>query len=703
MTVPSYINYPLTYDTEDNLFVVHDSLRMTLANDYNPGDTSITVSGDSTNFPPTGIITLTEQCSDPSLRAISFYYGSMTSTSFDELELIPWSVDAWKPQNYTDVTLNVIADHHNQLAAACFAIESFVGVKGSTDLTTITGRLNFLKNLVLPPRAWFSSDVDIGMYLTTIQFADNSLNSPTSWTWDFGDGGTSTNQNPSHQYINPGDYGVTLTVTNDYGTDTITIPNMIHIHADAPGFASFDLINTSPSARNNGLYPFATGQLVSVSTSTYLSYLTDPIVEYTWNLGDDLPHNNAAEAVALYSVGGIYDIKLRVDTEYGAYRITTDTSAIDVVEQTNLWLVALDSPLSTLSLSKGAHVHEFGLTSEVWKTDIAFAKTISRNYSFLGASSFDPSDYQNDVVHSTDYQTFSFLRNNGITQQGTTSSGDSGSAIMYWADTNQSIQYAELTPFLGTWSSSSIFGLTSSKQSGVNWNWFTFSDTIRIYIMLGLQSLVPLTPPPNVSLSRIENDMSTNTAGSPISYTSPELSNGASELGTLPDSVPATYRACYSGGNGYFARNNAGPGNFFRIVNFYQTSGDFSDYATNILKLPDIPGSYRTELQLVPLASGIYVFNNTGEVSVYSPSTNTWQTGGPSVGSAAFQSLQDLNVTGFDSSSNSLLATSDSDHQAYLSYDYSPNAFIKFNDSDGTFSLLGPRPTSNEQFAMIAF
>ena len=39
----------------------------------------------------------------------------------------------------------------------------------------------------------------------------------TSWLWDFGDGQTSTLQNPSHVYATPGSYTVTLTVTNSDG------------------------------------------------------------------------------------------------------------------------------------------------------------------------------------------------------------------------------------------------------------------------------------------------------------------------------------------------------------------------------------------------------------------------------------------------------------------------------------------------------
>lgn len=53
-----------------------------------------------------------------------------------------------------------------------------------------------------------------------IYFNDLSSGDPTSWLWNFGDGGTSTERNPIYTYNTPGFYNVTLTVTNEYGTDT---------------------------------------------------------------------------------------------------------------------------------------------------------------------------------------------------------------------------------------------------------------------------------------------------------------------------------------------------------------------------------------------------------------------------------------------------------------------------------------------------
>jgi len=61
----------------------------------------------------------------------------------------------------------------------------------------------------------------------TVVFTDTSTGNPTSWAWDFGDGSSSTEQNPSHDYATTGAKTVTLTVANatddDSTTRTITV------------------------------------------------------------------------------------------------------------------------------------------------------------------------------------------------------------------------------------------------------------------------------------------------------------------------------------------------------------------------------------------------------------------------------------------------------------------------------------------------
>jgi hypothetical protein len=53
-------------------------------------------------------------------------------------------------------------------------------------------------------------------------FADTSQNKPAAWLWEFGDGATSTEQNPTHIYLSNGTFTVKLTVTNEAGTNQAT-------------------------------------------------------------------------------------------------------------------------------------------------------------------------------------------------------------------------------------------------------------------------------------------------------------------------------------------------------------------------------------------------------------------------------------------------------------------------------------------------
>jgi PKD repeat protein len=74
------------------------------------------------------------------------------------------------------------------------------------------------------PEAEFSADPTSGIAPHTVTFSDESAFGPTSWAWEFGDGGTSTEQHPQHTYYTSGTFTVTLTVSNTVGTDTLTLP-----------------------------------------------------------------------------------------------------------------------------------------------------------------------------------------------------------------------------------------------------------------------------------------------------------------------------------------------------------------------------------------------------------------------------------------------------------------------------------------------
>ncbi len=75
----------------------------------------------------------------------------------------------------------------------------------------------------------FSATPTWGAAPLAVSFTDASSNSPTSWSWTFGDGGTSTAHNPSHTYSSVGNYDVSLTAANADGNDTATKAQYINV------------------------------------------------------------------------------------------------------------------------------------------------------------------------------------------------------------------------------------------------------------------------------------------------------------------------------------------------------------------------------------------------------------------------------------------------------------------------------------------
>ncbi len=96
-----------------------------------------------------------------------------------------------------------------------------------TDYINVTSRNSIAS---LNPVANFTSNVTEIPVNGFVQFSDTSSNTPTHWQWTFGDDlFYDTQQNPVHQYINPGMFSVQLTVTNADGTDSEFRTNYIQV------------------------------------------------------------------------------------------------------------------------------------------------------------------------------------------------------------------------------------------------------------------------------------------------------------------------------------------------------------------------------------------------------------------------------------------------------------------------------------------
>lgn len=768
------INYPEEIDTEEILPTVHDSLRLRLAEDYEPGNTSITVEGDIAifeRFPNIGYLTLTEQCSEPELRAISFHYSSKTEISevlftFNGLELLNGFQDVSKPKRLTNVTQNVMAEYHNSYKDAIIAIEEFVGVKGTMDLMpygeTMEGRINFLHKLVLKPKAWFTADRTYGLVPLEITFTNKSFqigeNCPVGdvqFIWDFGDGDCSqiacstvefTDVVPVEEvnvrvldtdggtivktYTTPNKYDVSLTVINKWGEDTVVFPGFITAKLPAPNEATIDIIPRTdqiltPGDPTNGP-PFTTYPVIRSPVDTFIDFEIqsgtksgtediyapygrsyggevlnsskqpiDPIVDYNWQLSDDLSHGNSSSAKASYSIGGTYDLTLRVDTQFDAYRITNYPASVDIVEKVNMWLWTFKPA------SNEVEVSEYGLISETFKTR-PVTMYVTRNTDFLEGES------------NSEQLIKEFNRNTFTSQRSTTSSGEWGELLIYWASGRYSSDplSAETINMISFNGFTDTYTVPTSPDLVRPWNWLGFSIYPYSFFLLGNSGSIPAPNTSPTNMKKLTQDLSDpGLSITELTFISTDFLNGAIDLmenvcifdplGQPYQGHFSVYRGASRNNTGYFVRND-GVGAFYRLKSFYKTEGVLSDPIQKIKKLPDMLGSLKMEGQLLSLTSGLFFFDNSASISAYNETSGVWETGSASSSSASFASLQDRTMIGFSKIENTLLGVSDGDRKAYLSYDYSPNAFIQFNESNLSFKSLGSRP-SGEQWLMSVY
>jgi PKD repeat protein len=122
--------------------------------------------------------------------------------------------------NYGNNSLFTITPTPPYLIADVVVNGTSVGKVSSYTFMNVTTNHTINASFSLLPVANFTGTPTGGVLPLSVQFTDTSTNSPTSWAWIFGDGGTSTLQNPLHQYTSFGNYTVNLTVTNAVGSNT---------------------------------------------------------------------------------------------------------------------------------------------------------------------------------------------------------------------------------------------------------------------------------------------------------------------------------------------------------------------------------------------------------------------------------------------------------------------------------------------------
>lgn len=135
-----------------------------------------------------------------------------------------------------------------------------------------------------PPLAQFNAS-ETNSCTGIIDFFDQSSNMPNSWYWNFGDGDTSSLQNPTHTYTNSGIYDVSLIVSNALGIDTVLYTSYITV-SPSPGPVT---INDTTCVLNSSLILSALGDnlfwyidtINNAVLDTGNTYITSPLTTTT--------------------------------------------------------------------------------------------------------------------------------------------------------------------------------------------------------------------------------------------------------------------------------------------------------------------------------------------------------------------------------------------------------------------------------------
>lgn len=163
-------------------------------------------------------------------------------------------------------------------------------------------------------------------YNQTIQFTGTATDSDgdtiETWHWDFGDGNTSDEQNPTHQYPNGGTFNVTLTVTDERGVAG-EVTKQIEVEGPPNQEPTIDDITADPEN------PAVDADIEFGAVITDSDQPETTAFVYLWEFGDDEENESTSTLAAptfSYDTAGAYTVTLTVTDAQGA----TDTATIDV-------------------------------------------------------------------------------------------------------------------------------------------------------------------------------------------------------------------------------------------------------------------------------------------------------------------------------------------------------------------------------------
>lgn len=165
---------------------------------------------------------------------------------------------------------------------------------------------------------WFSSNSALAPAPADVTFTAETMLDVTNWSWNFGDGGTSTDQNPTHTYTAPGCYDVTCSIQTANGNFSTTEHECVMIHAD-----------TFKTTTAQGI----AGQTVSVDVSLRnFVPINEVVLPITWSGNSGLVFDSATTTGLRSSQLTLQ--QLHFDMSRASYKVTAISPQPDIAPGT---------------------------------------------------------------------------------------------------------------------------------------------------------------------------------------------------------------------------------------------------------------------------------------------------------------------------------------------------------------------------------
>jgi PKD repeat protein len=164
--------------------------------------------------------------------------------------------------------------------------EAITEVSRSNNIVSLLANGGLCANFQFQPASGFRP--------LSVSFTDTSDGNIEAWHWDFGDGSTSIQQNPTHIYAANGAYDVTLLISGPGGSDELTYHQAILVYSPSQAeFSATPLYGTAP---------------LEIS---FTDQSTGDITNWQWDFGDGSV-STAQNPIHLYSYPGSYTVILTV-------------------------------------------------------------------------------------------------------------------------------------------------------------------------------------------------------------------------------------------------------------------------------------------------------------------------------------------------------------------------------------------------------